>query len=334
MTLIIAGFEKQKDPWETAWKATKNGLWNMPDAVAKAEHGKLPIKLVTNGLFAVADSLISTPGTHASRPILSGLRKIHPIAVQLWKPYIVNREFRNYSEIHLSTQCFVAFAGSTLTATHVLNTISEHLGMLRITFESDDIATHKPRYVVKRDCEYVHIRDTKKHIEWSDDMYSSSDFENILTAEHIAEVIEHSINVAFNSAKRYRLDENAFKQMQTEFVAGIQCPATRQYRLFSFRFMTRLSGEGLMEAYTVRQETYDDQVVVLGMRDEFEVRAQVAYQMALKAGTPTGRALFDFLNLAIDEVVETDNVLIDRPSSHKHLENGTLKKIGFKKSRL
>jgi hypothetical protein len=339
MTLVIAGFEKEKDAWADAWPMDKVELdeWSPEDIPEIAEKTAepaedRPIKLTTNGLFAVADSLITTPGVRNPKPLLAGLRKIHPIPVTVWKPYIVNGLFRDYLEIEsgLSTTCFVAFAGSTLTASHAMNSITEHLSSLRITHVYPNGPHNAARYAVRKNCEYLDIRDAKGYIEIADDMYLPNDFEGILSAQNIADVIEHSINTAFESGKKYRLDEISFRQMGTDFVAGIECPATKQYRLFAYRIKSRTNVDGLLEVYTKQEEIFDNEVVVLGMTKEFNQRAQDAYQEALKQGKSTGKALFEFLNTAIDEVAETDDVLIDRPAVLKILKDRTLKKTAFK----
>lgn len=316
MTLIIAGFEKKKNPWANVW----------------AEKTTTANELKTYGLFAVADSLITSNDGETSRPLLSGLRKIHSIPIKLWKPYFVDGVFRDYFEVHFESECFVAFAGSTLTATHALDVIAEHLSKLRISYDSKTQNEVESKYVVRRDCQYIELRDAKRYTEWDDDMFLPSDFNGLLTADYLADVIEHSINVALKSAKKYRISEKAFKQMGTDFLAGIQCPATGQYRLFTFRMRCKINDEHMMEVFASRQEISDEEVAVLGMRNEFETRAQSAYKDALSAGTSTGAMLFNFLNVAIDEVTATEDVLIDRPAIHKLLENGTLSKVDFMKS--
>lgn len=315
MTLIIAGFERAKDPWAGAWGKSRVGS----------------DELKTFGLFAVADSLITSNSGGSARPLLSGLRKIHPIPIKLWKPYIVNGIFRDYLEVHSETECFVAFAGSTLTSTHVLDVITEHLAMLRISFERIDKGGVASSYVVKRDCEYINPRDTNEYIEWGEDMFLSSDFEGLLTGDYLADVIEHSINVGLKSARKYRLDATDFKLMAADFLAGIQCPATNRYRLFTFRMDFRINDEGVLEVFANRKEISEDEVAVLGMRKEFESRAQLVYSEALKRGKSTGESLFNFLNTAIDEVAFSSHVSIDRPSVHKFFERGSLSKVGFKK---
>jgi hypothetical protein len=312
MTLVIAGFDKRVNPWGSVWS-----------------KGNAAKEMENHGLFAVADSLITTAGGHSSQPLLSGLRKIHSVPVKLWKPYFVDTDFRDYLEVHYETECFIAFAGSTLTATHALDVIATHLSTLRISFDTKAARSasrqeRKSHYVVRRDCEYIEVRDSKEYVEWGLDMFLESDFQGILTADRLADDIKHSIDVALKSAKKYRLDQRAFEAMRTDFAAGIQCPATGHSRVFVFRTEFHKNSEGVFEVFASRREVGQNEIVVLGMRKEFEERAQTAYDAALHSQVPTGAALFDFLNKAIDEVAVSGSVQIDRPSVHKRLEQGRM----------
>ena len=212
MTLIIAGHEQAADPWQKVW----------------AKSGKATeTKLAKDGLFAVADSVITIMGSGGLTPILSGHRKIHGITIKLWKPYFVGEYFKSYLSPHFETECFMAFAGSTLTASHCLNLVSEHLSQLRIGSKR---ATNPltPRA-------YNILEDPKASGLWSEDMFLDSDFEGILTAEHIAQVVEHSLNKAVESARKHRLCEESLRNMHTEFLLGVHCPRNKTHHLFTYR---------------------------------------------------------------------------------------------------
>ena len=169
MTLVIAGFEKVKDGWGKVW----------------GKHDPGTMSLRTEGLFVVADSVITATGSAGQRPILSGLRKAHFIPIKLWKPYFVDRYFRNYSEVFMESGCFVAFSGSTLTATHALNGIVEHLGKLQISYVRSKVGG-PGKYIVQRSCEFNLLRDEPGTTLWNEDMFLPNDFFGLLTSEYIA----------------------------------------------------------------------------------------------------------------------------------------------------
>jgi hypothetical protein len=89
----------------------------------------------------------------------------------------------------------------------------------------------------------------------------------------------------------------------------------------------RKNEDGMLEVFTEGQEVVGDQVVVLGMRNQFEARAQYRYELALKEGKSTGSELFNFLNSAIDEVATSGSFEIDRPAFHKTFDSGNLENI-------
>ncbi|SDY72899.1 hypothetical protein [Nitrosomonas sp. Nm33] len=307
MTLVIVGHEIRADGYSEVWAKNKNSQ---------------KIILRSEGLFAVADSIITSGGS----PILSGLRKIHSIPLKLWKPYFVHEYFRDYLETYIDTECFVAFSGSTLTATHALNNISTHLGNLQISCEPRRKEFIPVKYIVQRHCEYNILRDSNEVILWGEDMFLNHDFEKLLTAQYIAEVIEHSINNALKSAKKYRLTAEEVQNMRSDFAAGIFCPTTKQHYLFLYRMRERMVNN-IVEVFTEREEIGNDRVAVLGMRDKFEERAQKTYCEALKSGISTGKEIFKFLNYAIEEVASTGSFSIDKPSFHKKFECGKLKTV-------
>lgn len=318
--------DSKTSPDSSANSVCESSVAEATDSVIVSEFDTTSEKsiLEIHGLFVVADSLITTDdGRGGIRPVLSGLRKVHSVQINLWRPYIVNGSFRDYRILHQATKCFLAFSGSTLTASHALDVISEHLSNLRISYEHLGQLEKPWGFAIKRDCERIHVRSTV-NFHWEEDMFSDPDLHKLLTAEYVADVIEHSINIALKSARKYRLDENAYKSMHTDFMAGIQCQATGTYRLFTFRMNSRTDANGLIEPYTIRQEIGDNKVAVLGLR-RFETRAQAVYDAALAAGVSPGEKLFSFINEAIDEVRQSNIVDIDRPSVHKQFRNSALK---------
>ena len=283
MTLIIAGYEKVKDDWVTAF----------------GHDNQKQMTLRNDGLFAVSDSIITVNGSKGDRPILSGLRKIHQIPIKVWIPYFVDGNFRDYVRAFIETECFVAFAGSTLTANHALNLISEHLRKLQISHKSHPEPLTPGTYVIQRHCEYNELRDSLGYRTYDEDMFQIDDYRHLPTADYISTVIEHSINVALRSAKKYRLTQNEVQMMSTDFVAGIHCPVTNSDQLYIYRMCQRSGSDGVIEVYVDRALVPEGKVAVLGMRSEFEERAQAAYEIALKDGRSTGAELFRFLNDAI-----------------------------------
>lgn len=229
--------------------------------------------------------------------------------------------------MHIETGCFIAFSGSTLTATHALNTIIEHLAKLQISYKSWKGRSSPGEYIVQRHCEYNNLRDSSEIVLWDKEMFLPSHFEGLLSYEFIASIIEHSINVALKTAKKYRLSREDLNLMSTDFAAGIYCPRRESHHIFVYRMKERQNEDGIIEVFTEGEEVSEDRVAVLGMRNQFEARSQNIYEQALAQGNSTGSELFKFLNSAIDEVAESGSFAIDRPALHKKFECGKLEKL-------
>ncbi len=319
MTLIIAGHNLEKSiSYGSTWCAQNSDTEDLPSMRCK-------------GLYVAADSSITTPGTNGTRPILGEFRKIYAVPIKVWKPSFIELYFHSYQEVFLESECFVAIAGSTLTAQHVLNLISEHLGKIRISYERDESYGAPGKYILIRHCQKNILNEGQGIDTWDEDMFTPHDYAGIVTADVIAEIIEYSINEALSSARKYKLDHEALKGMYTEFAAGIHCPKTGAHKLFTFRMRDRLNAEDIIEVYAERQEIHEGEVAVLGMRNEFEARAQTLLVDSIRAGTPPANEIFNFLNQAIDEVRQAGNSVIDRPSVLRKFIDGKLTTAQFQR---
>ena len=88
-------------------------------------------KKMDDGIFAIADSAITSH--QGGRTILNGFRKVYELEAKIWKPNItMNGDFMGYFNTYSTNPFIVGFAGSTLTAQHILNGITGHLEKLKI----------------------------------------------------------------------------------------------------------------------------------------------------------------------------------------------------------
>lgn len=259
MTLVIAGFKFDDPLAGYAWPGSKS----QPTTTAGSS---LP---EPTGIFMVADSTISTGG-YPNKTVLSGFQKIYEVRAALWKPYFVDVEFRGYRSEHSSCKVLVAFAGSTLTAQHYLNAISEHLQNLRLTHRRrrlgvlEDIA-----YVVTVPCDQSNPLLGRGVFD--DTTYTQRDMDEFrLTADSVASALQHSLQHAMSSAKKYKLDEKDFETLNTPFVAGMRCPASKRYRLFKFELLKKCVPGEPMELSIEMTEVLPEQVAVLGMGGHFD----------------------------------------------------------------
>lgn len=309
MTLIIAGYEYSKST----------------NFLLYAEEGVVPPppSMDLDGLFVVADSAITAH--KGGRTLLNGFRKVHCIEAKLWKPYFMpDGSFKDYLEVYDTRQLFVAFAGSTLTAQHIINSITEHLSNLRISYRREnEIGTI--RYDVIRHCQLNALFSDLSY--WDDDTFLDSDFKELLTGEVIANTIEYSMNEALRSATRYKISIDEFNAMQTELVAGIWCPVRKRHELYLYRMLRKRGADGVLVAYTESSLVPENQVAVLGMRNQFESGAQNAFNNALSSFTSPAILMYEFLNNAIDQVQNSGLKDIDRPTSFRKLDRNQINRI-------
>lgn len=311
MTLIVLGhnFEQCLKIYSEDENQWKRELLEKPD-----------------GLFVVADSAITTS---TGQILLGGFKKVYSIPIKLWKPYFVGGHFHSYQTTYLETECFVAISGSTLTAQHILNIITEHLSSLRVTFFYSDEHGKYSEYKVVMACEENPLFKNQGVDEWDDDMFLDSDFDGLLTADQIAQVVHHAVNVALSSAKKYKLDVQSLNSMRTDIALGVQCPRNYTNRLFTYRMKSRIDAAEV-KVWAELEEIAVNSVAVLGLR-KFELRAQTTFNEALKSNTPPADALLAFLNTVIDEVRANGSVEIDRPSYLMEYRSGRLKTIKISK---
>lgn len=310
MTLVIAGYNHSKSLDYSSFASDTTEVYE-------------PVMEV-NGLFVMADSAITS---HAGgRTLLNGFRKIHTLEAKLWKPYFQpDGSFKDYQEVYETNELFVAFAGSTLTAQHIINSIHGHLGQLRISYERASLSSSVEYKVIRHCQKNLLVSDYGSY--WDDDTFTNRDFEGLLTADVIANVIEYSVNDALRSASSYKLSMEEFRDMHTEIVAGIWCPVSKKHNLYVYRMQSRPGDDGVLTAFTSKELIPSGSIAVLGMRRTFESRAQEAFETAIGKFITPDRTLWAFLNDAIDEVQASESKEIDRPAALRTLERGRVRRV-------
>lgn len=272
----------------------------------------------SRGLFVVADSTITT----GTQTLLSGFKKIYNIPLAIYKPSFVGVYFHNYRSVFHQTSCFIAFAGSTLTAQHVLNAIGNHLSDLRIGHEFDNGG-----YQILMACQSNSLTRRAGVDEWDEDMFLDSDMTDLLSGEVLCNIVLHSIRGALAGAKRHKVDGEGFKALLTQYVLGTYCEVHKRHRLYTFTPTFTRDVLGVIEGIDVDvQEIEQGKLAVLGMT-RFADAANREYLRAFNAGEDVKTAVFKSLNRAIDEVQANGDCEIDRPSLLRAFYRGTLTEL-------
>lgn len=303
MTLVVAGYNFEENPWR------------------KIDNIKESTGVRAEGLFAVADSIITSLSSNGHSPLLSGFKKIKEIPVKLWQPYFVGENFKSYNSVFLDFECFVAFAGNTLTAQHVIDLISNHLATLRIDLQ-DRSFREDGEYVVKKKCDPNNLILNGHSSVYGDDMFvPENHYYGILTAEYIAEVVEHSINKALSSAQKYKLDEKSLREMYSEFILGVNCPSSGSDLLVKYKMNRRKNYDGIFEVFVESEKVKEGEVAVIGMSARFNELAQKTAKETINKGLSLKKEMTSFVRNAIDEVNDEGSFQIAMPVAVKILKN-------------
>ncbi len=272
--------------------------------------------------FFCADSTISSNG----RTLLGGFRKIYSIPVITWQPYFIGETFKDYLQEHTSTQCVIAFSGNTLTAQHLLNSITSHLSKLRLSWCST-----KASYVILRHCDARNELFKDGHL-WDESMFLGSDFQGLLTCGLIFDIILYSVNEAISSARKYKLDQDGYNSLTTAFIAAAYDPARRQAKLARFDMKSEISEDGYLKPVFELTHLSNQDVSQIGdshlIGEQDEIR-----RISERDGVSIDHASFKHLLEKIDSSLDEGRRSVDYPAVMKHFKSGELSVVRRVKSR-
>ncbi|MDG3397598.1 hypothetical protein [Vibrio parahaemolyticus] len=275
MTIVVAGYKQSDFYWDTPANY-------IPDR--------------KSGVFMVADSIISNVTATGRKPLVSEFRKIVEVPIHVWEPHFIGQHFEGYLRIFNTFNCLVAFAGSTLTAQHIVNNISGHLGRLRIDYERGEDF----KYVVKKNCDENNLIKNGNSSVYNDELFvPERDYNNLVSARFISDVVEHSINKALESKMKHVIDAESLNAMRTELLLGITCPIDNEAHLYKYEFMTRDLPEGGVEAYCSKTLVPANDIGVIGMKNTYGAQARMIAQNAFNTGTTFQDDITDFVVSAV-----------------------------------
>ncbi|WP_417500074.1 hypothetical protein [Methylophaga sp.] len=235
-----------------------------------------------NGLFAASDSSITTGNT----TLVSGFKKVVEIPVRVKALNFCDHWFNGYLGYRYDGACFVAFAGSTLVAQHIMNSIRNHLGDIYPTHEEGE-------YKLVMSCE-VH-----RHLEqmdYDESMFLDRHLDQLLSAKFISDVVCHSIQAVLDQAKKHDGMRKNFAAFQAEFILGVCCPLDNDFYLFQYE----IRPDGNNGAVVYMENIPKGSVAVIGMKERYAEEATLNFQDAIKNGQPTASKMHEFVIEAIE----------------------------------
>lgn len=284
-------------------------------------------KKIDDGIFAISDSAITSH--QGGRTILNGFRKVYELEAKIWKPsFTMNGDFQGYFNTYSKNPFIVGFAGSTLTAQHILNGITGHLEKLKIIDVKREPNTISPiKYTIVAPCEENHLISPSIITTYDDSTFLDNDYKDLVTGELIAEFVSHSINSALKSVSSYKLSIEEFNAMYTDIFCGIWCPQKNEHQIYVYRMRSKRNDEGTLYAYTEKEYLEKDEIAVLGMRKDFEEEAKLIYKIASTQKEKPSTVAFEFLNKCIDTIQNSGSKEIDRPISFRKLDKYEITRI-------
>lgn len=226
-----------------------------------------------DGLFAVADSNITSNGSI----LVNGFKKVVEMPIRVKGLNFLDEYFNGYAGVRCECACFIAFAGSTLVAQHILNSIRNHLCELYPTH-------NEGRYELVMPCEkHKHLRD----VDYPDHMFLERHLRDLLTSEYISDVVKHSIQSVLDQAKKHDGMRKIFSAFQAEFILGLCCPVSGNYELYEYNILPD-------EAHIARVDKTlipKGKVAVIGKRELFVEAAQIEFDNAIFSGKCTSKVM-------------------------------------------
>jgi hypothetical protein len=234
-----------------------------------------------NRLFAVSDSNI----TGSPEVLLTNFQKVLEIPIKVKRPNFLGGHFNRYLDCRSQSSCFIAFAGSTLAAQHIISKITENLANLFPTYEDDE-------YKIVMSCE------KNRHIKQGD-FYDTSmfqyhhlDLNKLLSAEYLSKVVKHSIEVVLNDRKSEKLENN-------ELILGVRCPRDEKFRLYQYETIKIMENNESVNTVN-KSEIPIGKVAVIGLKQRYACKALSHFSNAINNGKDTAKEMHDFLAKVID----------------------------------
>lgn len=258
------------------------------------------------GLFAASDSNI----TAANTVLVSGFKKVIEVPVRVKALNFNSEWFNGYLGYRYEGQCFVAFAGSTLVAQHIINSIRNHLGDLYPTYEQD-------QYYLVMSCE------VRRHLEqgyYAEDMFIDAQLNPLLTAGYLADVVSHAIQAVLDQAKKHEGMKTRFSAFQAEFILGAKCTVRNDYHLYQYEIIS----DGKDGALVKRTNVPLGELAIIGLREEYSEQAKACFEQAIESGKNTAIEMHRFVANMITSKNEIGIFSIGKPCGLYKYDGGKL----------
>jgi hypothetical protein len=263
------------------------------------------------GIYFASDSHI----TQNNRILVKGFKKIIEVPIRVKGLNFCGEWFNSYVGNRYQGACTIAFAGSSLVAQHLINSMKNHLGELYPTF-------YDGSYQIVMSCEQNrHL----KQADYDDSMFLDRQLDPLLTAELVSNVVCHSIEAVLKHARQFVNMSQLFSAYQAEFILGVQCPQTRKYHIYQYEIVP----DQELGAKVDKVEIMQNDLAVIGAK-KFKSGALTELAGCTGDEKPSQR-IFSFLDSVVESETSIGNNGIGKPIGLYNLQDATLSRIGFVK---
>ncbi|PTX53633.1 hypothetical protein IQ03_00552 [Gemmobacter caeni] len=281
MTLILAGhiFEPEQDFWDDTPVANR--------------------AYVRAGIFMLSDSAISTDG--GRQALDENFPKIRCFRVMIREPqFYPDGAFHCYGPASNAGSVGVAFAGSTLTANAVFERAAVLLEDLRVSCERS-LLDGALQYVLQTKTVPNPLTDRAFVTTWGDDTFTPADLAAISIHGAVVACLNTVIEDIFAAKQKIATSAEQFRSWSADFVAASWCARRSTSQLHLFRPNEVTGTDGLLKFPIIHKEITAGELVVLGMRNEFEISAQQCFELARNKKISTLDAMRGFMNRSIEQ---------------------------------
>lgn len=261
------------------------------------------------GVYFASDSHI----TQNNLVLVKGFKKVIELPIRVKGLNFCGEWFNGYLGNRYESACGIAFAGSSLVAQHLINSMKNHLSELYPTY-------HNGSYQIVMSCETnKHLRQT----DYDESMFLDRHLDSILNADYISQVVSHSIEAVLNKAREHGSMSKLFSAYQAEFVLGVQCPQSREYYLYQYEIVPDPDLGAKVETLKINK----NELAVIGAK-KFKEEALSELRQCKSEEKPSQR-IFSFLSKVIENESGIGNNGIGKPIGLYNLQGRTLSRIAY-----
>ena len=274
--------------------------------------------------------------------LVKGFKKVIEIPIKMQGLNFSGEWFNDYYQKSSNDAiCAIAFAGSTLVAQHMINSIKNHLSELYPSYKNGE-------YILAMSCERSR---QLSNGDYDENMFSEKHLDSLINADYISEVVEHSINAVLDKARKHTSMKQYFGAYEAEFILGIQCPQDRKNYIYKYEIVRdpvlgavvekngiernaiAMIGSGKFKQSHFKNEVFKaafgNRIFTKLDKSLVTISTRKNNFFGFSDFTDANKRVFELLNETIEHEDSIGSNLIGKPSGLFKLQGAILKRVGF-----